>query len=68
MSFLFNAIQDAAALSDAQMRRTFNCGVGMILILPAKQADAALATLHNRGEDAQILGEVDPQSSKIRYV
>lgn len=66
-SFLFNTIQDAAALSDAQMRRTFNCGVGMILILPAKQADAALATLHNRGEDARIIGEVD-RSSKIRYV
>ena len=67
-SFLFAAIQEAAALSDAQMRRTFNCGVGMILILPAKQADAALGTLRDLGEDAQVIGEIDQQSPKIQYV
>ena len=67
-SALFVAVQEAAALSDAQMRRTFNCGVGMILILPASQADAALRTLQDLGEDARIIGEVDQRSSRIQYV
>ncbi len=40
------------------MFNTFNMGVGMTVIVSAKDADKALEVLHAAGEDAYILGEV----------
>ena len=40
------------------MYRTFNCGIGMVAIVAAAQADAALSVLRASGERAQLIGEV----------
>ena len=40
------------------MYRTFNCGVGMVVVVPADQADAAIAHLQANGEQAWRLGEM----------
>jgi phosphoribosylformylglycinamidine cyclo-ligase len=40
------------------MYRTFNCGIGMVLIVPAAAAAAALQLLRQAGEGAQLIGEV----------
>jgi phosphoribosylformylglycinamidine cyclo-ligase len=40
------------------MYRTFNCGIGMVVIVPPEHADATVAFLNARGETAQIIGEV----------
>ena len=40
------------------MYRTFNCGIGMIAIVPSEQAQAALDRLNARGETARVIGEV----------
>ncbi len=45
-------------LPDAEMHRTFNCGIGMVVLLPAAQADAAVAQLNEAGERAAVIGEV----------
>ncbi|MFM7627288.1 MAG: AIR synthase-related protein, partial [Gammaproteobacteria bacterium] len=37
---------------------TFNCGIGMTVIVSAAQADAALALLAAQGERASLIGEV----------
>ncbi|EHM50474.1 phosphoribosylformylglycinamidine cyclo-ligase [Cardiobacterium valvarum] len=37
---------------------TFNMGIGFILIAPASEADAILATLQTHGEAARIIGEM----------
>ena len=51
-------IQRAGRIADAEMHRTFNCGIGMIVVLPAAAADTALATLRASGESAEIIGEI----------
>ena len=53
-------IQDAGAIADAEMFRTFNCGVGMVVLVPPQGADAAIALLNSRGERAAIIGEACP--------
>jgi phosphoribosylformylglycinamidine cyclo-ligase len=51
-------IQQTGRIADAEMHRTFNCGIGMVAIVPGTAADAALGLLRSAGEQAGIIGEV----------
>ena len=51
-------IQQAGNIGDAEMHRTFNCGLGMTLQVPAADADRAVALLAAAGERAAVIGEV----------
>ncbi len=51
-------IQKAGRIADAEMYRTFNCGIGMIVVLPAAAADSAIAVLCAAGERAAVIGEI----------
>jgi phosphoribosylformylglycinamidine cyclo-ligase len=51
-------IQSSGRIEDAEMHRTFNCGIGMVVLLPRASADAALGTLRAAGERADVIGEV----------
>ena len=55
---VFTWLQRTAGVDSAQMYRTFNCGIGMVVILPATRAAAAVEFLGARGESAHIIGEV----------
>ncbi|AUH01630.1 phosphoribosylformylglycinamidine cyclo-ligase [Prodigiosinella confusarubida] len=55
---VFNWLQQAGNVSRHEMYRTFNCGVGMIIVLPAAQADNAIALLNNDGETAWKIGVI----------
>jgi phosphoribosylformylglycinamidine cyclo-ligase len=55
---LFGWLQRTARLDNAGMYRTFNCGIGMVAIVPAGHAEAAVALLRSNGESAQVIGEV----------
>jgi len=47
-------------ITQAEMLRTFNCGIGMIAVAAAKDADAVMQAFKNAGEQAVMLGEVVP--------
>lgn len=55
---IFELIQKTGNLSDRDMYRTFNMGIGMILVVPADQAAQALTILKDTGEDACRIGMV----------
>jgi len=57
---VFDWLQQAGSIEPAEMYRTFNCGIGMVVLVPAGRAAAAVAYLAARGETAQIIGEVRP--------
>ena len=40
------------------MHRTFNCGIGMVVVSRAAEGDAALGLLRAAGEQASVIGEV----------
>jgi phosphoribosylformylglycinamidine cyclo-ligase len=40
------------------MYRTFNCGIGMVVIVPPDRADETIRLLLDRGEKASLIGEV----------
>ncbi|MCO1592247.1 AIR synthase-related protein, partial [Escherichia coli] len=47
---------------------TFNCGVGMIIALPAPEVDKALALLNANGENAWKIGIIKASDSEQRVV
>jgi phosphoribosylformylglycinamidine cyclo-ligase len=55
---VFDWLRTTARLDPAEMYRTFNCGIGMIAIVPPDQADEAIRMLLARGETASLIGEV----------
>jgi phosphoribosylformylglycinamidine cyclo-ligase len=55
---LFDWLQHTARTDSAQMYRTFNCGIGMVVIVSAERAEAAVDFLRARGESAQVIGQV----------
>ena len=55
---LFDWLQHTARTDSAEMYRTFNCGIGMVVIVSAERAEAAVDFLRARGESAQVIGQV----------
>lgn len=55
---LFRSVQDLGGISDDVMFTTFNMGVGMVIIVPDRSADEAVAGLTEAGETVIRLGEV----------
>jgi phosphoribosylformylglycinamidine cyclo-ligase len=57
---VFDWLQAAGRIEDAEMYRTFNCGLGMTLCVASASVDRALAILAAHGESASVVGEVRP--------
>ena len=56
---VFRWLEQAGRVPPDEMRRTFNMGIGMILVVGQERADAALEELAARGgRDARIIGEI----------
>ncbi|HEY0052963.1 MAG TPA: phosphoribosylformylglycinamidine cyclo-ligase [Caulobacteraceae bacterium] len=55
---VFEWLAREGGVAEHEMRRTFNCGVGFILIVAAERAEPILAALLNAGEDAFICGQL----------
>jgi len=56
---LFEWLAKTGHISEPEMHRTFNCGIGMIAIVPAAELERALAVLGQHGEQAQLIGGVE---------
>ncbi|MFZ7128132.1 MAG: phosphoribosylformylglycinamidine cyclo-ligase [Desulfobacterales bacterium] len=55
---IFPFLQKAGKVTDREMRRTFNCGVGMIAVVPEAFAQEVLDRLHGMEEKAYVVGDV----------
>ncbi|MCP1726163.1 phosphoribosylformylglycinamidine cyclo-ligase [Natronospira proteinivora] len=64
---LFQWLQEAGDIEIAEMRRTFNCGIGMVVIVPAEEADAALQRLTAQGEQVYRIGRVKNGVDGVEY-
>ncbi len=55
---MFAWLQSVGGVADHELRRTFNCGVGMVLIAKPENVERALAALRAAGETAFVCGKV----------
>lgn len=55
---IFAWLADRGPVETDEMWRTFNCGVGMVAVVPPDAVDRVLAVLAGRDVDAWVMGEV----------
>jgi phosphoribosylformylglycinamidine cyclo-ligase len=67
---VFGWLAEQAGLSDDEMLRTFNCGVGLIAVVEAACADDVIAAFNGCGERAFRIGTLVPgitSESDVQY-
>ncbi len=62
---IFDMIAKWGNIPERDMFNTYNMGVGMSIVVPAAQAEQALAILREQGEDAYIIGEIVASDEKV---
>ncbi len=70
MPEIFSWLQEKGQLSRFELRRTFNCGVGMVICTAKEHTDLALSALKQAGEKAWVIGEIsscDMGSSQVKF-
>ncbi|UVI30918.1 phosphoribosylformylglycinamidine cyclo-ligase [Paenibacillus spongiae] len=64
---IFNLMQEKGSITNRDMFTTFNMGVGMVVVVPAEQADEALRVARELGEDAYRIGTVTEGSRIVTF-
>ena len=65
---VFDWLQKSGRIETDEMRRTFNCGVGMIVVVNNTDADAAIEILNAAGEAAWHLGNIAAGPGPVEYL
>jgi phosphoribosylformylglycinamidine cyclo-ligase len=56
---IFNWLQEKGNITTHEMYRTFNCGVGMVIAVPADKLEQSIELLKAHGEDAWHIGAIE---------
>jgi phosphoribosylformylglycinamidine cyclo-ligase len=65
---VFDWLAVTGQIAAPEMRRTFNCGVGMVAIVADDAAASAIRVLEQAGHKAWKLGLIAPGAGEVRYV
>ena len=65
---VFDFLQEQGNIEMAEMRRTFNCGVGMVVVVSEDDADQAVRLIGEKGESAWRLGRIVTGDREVRYI
>ncbi len=60
---LFGWLQQAGRVEDAELFRVFNCGIGMVAVVREADADPAIATLREWGQQPWVAGRIEPRQA-----
>jgi len=55
---VFNWLQETGGIAETEMRRAFNCGIGMVLLVASDDTDAAITQLKELGETPSLIGTI----------
>ena len=65
---IFPFLQEKGGVDEAEMYHVFNMGVGMVLVLPPNQIDAAIASLREAGESPSVIGEIIRGEKSVQII
>ena len=61
---IFQWLQDGGGVEQNEMYRTFNCGLGMVVVVDTNDAERAIKVLAENGERAVVVGKIEPYQGK----
>lgn len=64
---VFEWLQQNGNIETSEMRRTFNCGIGMVVIVQPDHESSALKLLRDAGEQAHVIGTVVEGDTAVSY-
>ena len=64
----FDWLQEQGGISDWEMYRTFNMGMGMVLVVSKSASVAVLEWLQGRGVSAQVVGHVHDDGKRVTHL
>src|SRR5699024_9570111 len=59
---IFDWLAQAGGIADTEMLRTFNCGVGFVVVVPPDQVEAACTCLRDAGEQVVEIGRIQART------
>jgi phosphoribosylformylglycinamidine cyclo-ligase len=62
---LFKLLQREGGVEQFEMYRTFNCGVGMVVVVDANDADKTVELLNSLGEKAWVMGHIQDNAESV---
>ena len=62
---IFDWLQSHGNVAEDEMLRTFNCGIGMMVVVPAADCGAAIELLRQTGETAVEIGEITAGTGRV---
>ncbi|KAF0133404.1 MAG: phosphoribosylformylglycinamidine cyclo-ligase [Candidatus Saganbacteria bacterium] len=65
---IFRIIQTYGRVSDGEMYKAFNMGVGMVVAVSGKEADKTIKVLNDLGEKAYLIGEFQKGNQQVEIV
>jgi phosphoribosylformylglycinamidine cyclo-ligase len=65
---VFNLIQSVGKIADAEMLRTFNMGIGLVLVVSEGEVELVMSELSAMGERAYLIGEVKAGDGVVEYI
>jgi len=65
---VFDWLANAGNITTAEMRRTFNCGVGMIVVVDNNSVGEALGILADNGEEAWVIGRIANGAGEVQFL
>ena len=65
---IFQLIQSLGSVSDAEMFKTFNMGIGMVLVVGKSDSEKIMKKLKSLGETAYVIGSVGKGRGSVEYV
>ena len=60
---VFQWLQEQGRIEEKELLRTFNCGIGMAVVVEADAVESVLDEIRAAGETAQVIGEIVPRNS-----
>jgi phosphoribosylformylglycinamidine cyclo-ligase len=65
---VFDWLASAGNITTEEMRRTFNCGVGMIAVVKEEDASEAIDVLADNGEQAWVIGRIADGAGEVKFL
>ncbi|MEW6608748.1 MAG: phosphoribosylformylglycinamidine cyclo-ligase [bacterium] len=65
--WIFNEIQNRGEIQDLEMYRTFNMGIGMVIIVSEKEFSSAMKKLDSLGEKTYLIGQIKAGNNEVEF-